>query len=35
MTTAAPSTALAAIQPVFTDAEQVAISGYRGLAREA
>ena len=35
MTTAAPSTALATIQPVFTDAERVALAGflagYRGL----
>ena len=39
MTTAAPSTALAPIQPVFTDAERVALAGflagYRGLTREA
>ena len=39
MTTAAPSTALAVIQPVFTDAERVALAGflagYRGLTREA
>ncbi len=39
MTTAAPSTALAAIQPVFTDAERLALTGflagYRGLTREA
>ena len=39
MTTAAPSTALARIQPAFTDAERVAIAGfpagYRGLTREA
>ena len=35
MTTAAPSAALATIQPVFTDAERVAIAGYRGLTREA
>jgi integrase/recombinase XerD len=39
MTTAAPSTALAAIQPVFTDAERVALAGflagYRGLTCEA
>jgi integrase/recombinase XerD len=39
MTTAAPSTALATIQPVFTDAERAALAGflagYRGLAREA
>jgi hypothetical protein len=27
MTTAAPSTALATIQPVFTDAERVALAG--------
>jgi len=35
MTTAAPSTALAMIQPVFTDAERLALAGflagYRGL----
>jgi hypothetical protein len=39
MTTAAPSTALATIQPAFTDAERLAIAGflagYRGLTREA
>ncbi len=39
MITAAPSTALATIQPVFTDAERVALAGflagYRGLTREA
>ena len=39
MTTAAPSTALAAIQPTFTDAERIALAGflagYRGLTREA
>jgi integrase len=39
MTTAALSTALATIQPVFTDAERVALAGflagYRGLTREA
>ena len=39
MTTAAPSTALAAIQPAFTNAERVALvgflAGYRGLTREA
>jgi integrase/recombinase XerD len=39
MTTAAPSAVLAAIQPVFTDAERVALAGflagYRGLTREA
>ena len=39
MTTAAPSTALATIQPAFTDAERVALAGYlagyRGLTREA
>jgi hypothetical protein len=34
-TTAAPSTALATIQPVFTDAERLALAGYRGLTREA
>jgi hypothetical protein len=37
MTTAAPSAALATIQPVFTDAERVALAGflagYRGLTR--
>jgi hypothetical protein len=39
MTTAAPSTALATIQPSFTDAERLALAGflagYRGLTREA
>src|SRR5256884_435917 len=39
MTTAAPSTALATIQPAFTDAERVALAGflagYRGLTRKA
>jgi integrase len=35
MTTATPSTALAAIQPAFTDAERLALVGYRGLTREA
>jgi integrase/recombinase XerD len=39
MTTAAPSTALATIQPVFTDAERLPLAGflagYRGLTREA
>jgi integrase/recombinase XerD len=39
MTTAAPSTALAMIQPAFTDAERIALAGflagYRGLTREA
>ena len=39
MTTAAPPTALATIQPTFTDAERVALAGflagYRGLTREA
>ena len=39
MTTAAPSTALATIQPAFTDAEPLALAGflagYRGLTREA
>ena len=39
MTTAAPSTALAMIQPAFTDAERLAVAGflagYRGLTREA
>src|SRR5437016_3393797 len=39
MTTAAPSAALATIQPIFTDAERVALAGflagYRGLTREA
>jgi site-specific recombinase XerD len=38
-TTAVPSAALAAIQPVFTDAERIALAGflagYRGLTREA
>ena len=39
MTTAVPATALAAIQPAFTDAEPLALAGflagYRGLTREA
>ena len=39
MTTAAPSTALATIQPAFTDAERIALAGflagYRGLTWEA
>jgi hypothetical protein len=39
MTTAAPSAALATIQPVFTDAERVALAGflagYHGLTWEA
>jgi len=39
MTTAVPPTVLATIQPVFTDAERVALAGflagYRGLTREA
>ena len=38
-TTAAPSTALATIQPAFTDAERLALAGflagYRGLTRDA
>ena len=34
MTTAAPSTALATIQPAFTDAERLPLGGYRGLTRE-
>ena len=39
MITAAPSAVLATIQPVFSDAERVALAGflagYRGLTREA
>jgi hypothetical protein len=39
MTTAAPATALATIQPAFTDPERLALAGflagYRGLTREA
>jgi len=35
MTTAAPSAALAAIQPAFTDSGRIALAGYRGLTREA
>ena len=39
MTTAAPSTALVPIQPVFTDPGRLALArylaGYRGLTREA
>src|SRR5437588_7940628 len=38
MTTAVPSTALATIQPAFTDPERLALAGflagYRGLTRE-
>src|SRR5580765_2069197 len=39
MTTTVPTTALATIQPAFTDAERLAhagfLAGYRGLTREA
>ena len=39
MTTASPAAALATIQPVFTNAERLALAGflagYRGLTREA
>jgi integrase/recombinase XerD len=39
MTATIPSTALAAVQPAFTDAERLALAGflasYRGLTREA
>src|SRR5262249_56054927 len=39
MTIAVPTTALATIQPAFTDAERLAVAGflagYRGLTREA
>ena len=35
MTIAAPSTALVTIEPVFTDAERLALAGYRGLTRGA
>jgi hypothetical protein len=39
MTTTVPTTALATIQPVFTDAERFALAGFlagcRGLTREA
>jgi hypothetical protein len=39
MSTAVPSTALVSIQPVYTDAEHLALAGflagYRGLTREA
>jgi hypothetical protein len=39
MTTATPSTALATIQPAFTDPERLALAGYlagyRGLTRDA
>ena len=30
-----PSTSLVPVQPVFTDAERLALAGYRGLTREA
>ncbi len=35
MTIAAPSAALATIQPAFTDPERLALAGYCGLTREA
>ena len=39
MTATTPSTALATIQPVFTESERLALAGflagYRGLTREA
>jgi len=35
MTTAAPSTALATIQPAFTDPERLALAGYRGPTGDA
>jgi integrase/recombinase XerD len=39
VTAAVPSAVLATIQPVFTDAERIALAGflagYRGLTREA
>ena len=39
MVTTTPSTSLAPVQPVFTDAERPALAGflarYRGLTREA
>jgi hypothetical protein len=35
LSTATPTTALVTIRPAFTDAERVAMAGYRGLAREA
>ena len=39
MTATAPTTALATIQPVFTESERLALAGflagYRGLTREA
>ena len=39
MTATTPSTALVPVQPVFTDAERLALAGflagYRGLTREA
>jgi hypothetical protein len=35
MTTTVPSTALATIQPAFSDPERLALAGYRGLTREA
>ena len=30
-----PSTSLVPVQPVFTDAERLALAGYRGVTREA
>jgi hypothetical protein len=35
MTATTPSTALATVQPVFTDAERLALAGFHGLTREA
>jgi integrase/recombinase XerD len=35
MITASPSTAVATIQPAFTDPERLALAGFRGLTREA
>jgi hypothetical protein len=34
MTTATPSAALATIQPVFTDAERVALAGFLAVPRQ-
>ena len=35
MTTTTPSAVLVPVQPVFTDAERLALAGYRGLTRDA
>ena len=34
-TTSSPSTVIAVAEPVFTNAERLALAGYTGLTREA